>query len=219
MLEVWGRKNSNQVIHVMWTVGELNLDYKRHNVGGSFGGLKNEDYKKLNPNLYIPTIKDGNFVLWESYAIIRYLSKKYGYGSLWPKDICEAALADQWIEWFQETLMPKLFPIFWNKVRVSENDRDNNKIEEMVKNLNSIMEILEKQLDGKNYIIGDSFTMGDIPVGAGMFKYFELDITRPSFPNIEKWYSKLCQREAYKEHAMNKFGTNPNEWLEIEKKG
>ena len=72
----------------MWTVGELNLDYKRHNVGGSFGGLKNEDYKKLNPNLYIPTIKDGNFVLWESYAIIRYLSKKYGYGSLCPKDIC-----------------------------------------------------------------------------------------------------------------------------------
>ena len=45
MLEVWGRKNSNQVIHVMWTVGELNLDYKRHNVGGSFGGLKNEDIK------------------------------------------------------------------------------------------------------------------------------------------------------------------------------
>ena len=88
-----------------------------------------------------------------------------------------------------------------------------------IKNLNSIMEILEKQLDGKNYIIGDSFTMGDIPVGAGMFKYFELDITRPSFPNIEKWYNKLCQREAYIEHAMNKFGTNPNEWLEIEKKG
>ena len=116
----------------MWTVGELNLDYKRHNVGGSFGGLKNEDYKKLNPNLYIPTIKDGNFVLWESYAIIRYLSKKYGYGSLWPKDIYEAALADQWIEWFQEALMPKLFPIFWNKVRVHENNRDNNKIEEMI---------------------------------------------------------------------------------------
>ena len=48
--------------------------------------IKNEDYKKLNPNLYIPTIKDGNFVLWESYAIIRYLSKKYAKITKIPRD-------------------------------------------------------------------------------------------------------------------------------------
>jgi len=217
-LKLWGAGTA-RTLRPIWMAEELGLDYKLFPIGPRTGETRTEEFSLLNPKQKIPLMEDGDFVLWESYAIIRYLSKKYGYGSLWPKDICEAALADQWIEWFQETLMPKLFPIFWNKVRVSENDRDNNKIEEMVKNLNSIMEILEKQLDGKNYIIGDSFTMGDIPVGAGMFKYFELDITRPSFPNIEKWYNKLCQREAYKEHAMNKFGTNPNEWLEIEKKG
>ncbi len=66
MLEVWGRKNSNQVIHVMWTVGELNLDYKRHNVGGSFGGLKNEDYKKLNPtHPYVISVSNPRFELFK----------------------------------------------------------------------------------------------------------------------------------------------------------
>lgn len=219
MLQIWGRKNSNQVIHVMWTIGELKIEHIRYNVGGSFGGLQNDDYKNINPNMLIPTIKDGNFILWESYAIIRYLSKKYGYGSLWPEDIEQAALADQWIVWFQETLMPKLFLIFWNKVRIPENERDNEKIIKLVEDLKPTMEILENQLIDKNFILGDNFTMGDIPVGASMFKYFELDITRPSFPNIERWYKSLCNREAYKEHAMNKFGTNPEEWLEIEKDG
>ena len=50
MLEVWGRRISGNVIPVMWTVGELGLEYTRYNVGGGFSSLATDDYIALNPN-------------------------------------------------------------------------------------------------------------------------------------------------------------------------
>ena len=61
--------------------------------------------------------------------------------------------------------------------------------------------------------------MGDIPLGSMMFKYYRLDIERPTLPNLKAWYSRLCEREAYQRHAMNPFGKNTQEWIELEKAG
>ena len=58
MLEVWGRRISGNVIPVMWTIGALGLEYTRHLVGGCFGGLDTDEYRALNPNGRIPTIRD-----------------------------------------------------------------------------------------------------------------------------------------------------------------
>ena len=110
MLQIYGRKNSNQVIQLMWTVGELGLEHVRHNVGGSFGGLDSDEYGDLNPNRLVPTIVDDGFVLWESYAIIRYLCRQYGSGSLWPEDPRQVALADQWMEWTSSRFMGTFSP-------------------------------------------------------------------------------------------------------------
>ena len=75
MLDIWGRKNSSNVIPVMWVVGELGLEHQRHNIGGSFGGDDSEAFLQLNPNGLIPTISDHGFVLWESSARRYPLSK------------------------------------------------------------------------------------------------------------------------------------------------
>jgi glutathione S-transferase len=58
--------------------------------------------------------------------------------------------------------------------------------------------------------------MADIPLGAMMYKFFNLVIERPSLPNIEAWYARLCERPAYRTHAMIAFGSSPEEWLELE---
>jgi glutathione S-transferase len=52
-----------------------------------------------------------------------------------------------------------------------------------------------------------------------MYKFFNLDIERPSLPNIEAWYARLCERPAFQSHAMIAFGSSPQEWLELEKAG
>ncbi len=219
MLEIWGRRNSANVIPVMWTVGELGLEHVRHNIGGSFGGDETEEYLKLNPNQLIPTINDNGFIMWESIAITRYLSRQYGNGSLWPTDPQQAARADQWMDWYKSNIYPNLMPVFFNLVRTPREKRDMGKIRDGSAATIKQLRILEQHLGNQPYVAGDSFTMGDIPLGAIIYKFYNLDIERPDLPNIEAWYERLCDRPAYKTHAMIAFGSSPEEWLALEKAG
>jgi len=173
----------------------------------------------MNPNRLVPVIDDDGFILWESYVIIRYLCQQYGKGSLWPDDPQQLALSDQWMEWTNSLVMPTFFPVFWQLVRTEEDQRDLAKVAEMARATGELMQIAEKQLHGKKYIVGERLTMGDIPLGALMFKYFTLDIERPSLPNIEAWYARLQQHDAYQKHCMGAFGVSPEEWIALEKAG
>ena len=219
MLEIWGRRNSSNVIPVMWTVGELGLKHRRYNIGGSFGGDDSKEYYQLNPNRLIPTINDSGFVLWESMAITRYLCRQYGSGSLWPDDPQQVALADQWMDWYKSNITPNLMKVFLNLVRTPKSDQDPVIIEQSTAATINHLRVLEQHLQARSYILGDSFSMGDIPLGAIMYKFFNLDIERPLLPNVEAWYARLCERPAYQSHAMIAFGSSPEEWLELEKAG
>jgi len=219
MLDIWGRKNSSNVIPVMWAVGELGLEHHRHNIGGSFGGDDSDAFLQLNPNGLIPTISDHGFVLWESMAITRYLCRKYGMGTLCPDDPQQAALADQWMDWYKSILTPSLMPVFFNLVRTANSAQDRSVIERGTAATIRHLVVLEQHLQGRAYVLGESFSMGDIPLGAMMYKFFNLDIERPALPAIEAWYVRLCERPAYRQHAMIPFGSSPEEWLELEKAG
>ena len=219
MLEIWGRKNANQVIQVLWTLAELELDYQRHSIGTRNGDLETEEYKSLNPNSKIPTIRDNGFVMWESHAIIRYLARQYGLGTLYPDDPQKAAMSDQWMTWSTDSFMGTFFPVFWQLVRTEESERDYKKIAEMAKQSSEILQILEDHLVKNNFVAGEQFTYGDIPLGVLIHKYFVLDIERPSLPGIEAWYERLSIREPFQEHAMQPFGNSPSEFLELQAQG
>ncbi len=217
MLEVWGRRNSSNVIAVMWTVGELGIEHKRHNVGGTFGGTDAPEYRKMNPNGVVPTIVDDGMVLWESNAIVRYLASTYGQGTLWPSDPKQRALSDQWMEWAKATFYPVFMPSFWQSIRVPADQRDQAAIDKSVAGTGKILKMLDHHLMKNEFVAGDNLTMGDIPLGANLYRYFSLPIERPAFPNLEAWYGRLCQRPAYQQHAMVPFGNSLEEWLELER--
>jgi glutathione S-transferase len=219
MLEIWGRRNSSNVIPVMWAVAELGLEHVRHNIGGSFGGDDSEAFGQLNPNRLIPTINDNGFVLWESLAIVRYLSRQYGTGSLWPEDPQQAALSDQWMDWCKSNISPNVFQVFFNQVRREKQDQDVAKIHQGAEAAINHLRVLEKHLENRDYLLGDHLSVADIPLGAIMYKYFNLDIDRPDLPAIAAWYARLCERPAYQTHAMIAFGSSPQEWLELEQAG
>jgi len=63
-------------------------------------------------------------------------------------------------------------------------------------------EIVERYLEGQSYLAGDSFSIGDIPVGIWAYRWFNMPIDRPSMPNVEAWYARLCDRPPYQEHIM-----------------
>ena len=135
--------NANQVIQVLWTLSELGVKYKRHSIGTESGDLETEEYKSLNPNSKIPTIRDNGFVMWESHAVIRYLAKQYGHGNLYPEDPQKAAISDQWMTWSTDSFMGTFFPVFWQLVRTEENDRDYAKIAEMAQQSSEILKVLD----------------------------------------------------------------------------
>lgn len=217
MLELWGRKNSSNVMAVTWALDEVGQDYVRHNLGGSFGGLDTAEYGRLNPNRVVPTLVDNGEALWESNAIVRYLAAQYGRGTLMPGDAIQAARADQWMEWVKTTLYGVFQPVFFGLVRMPPEKRDQAQIDRNIPLSGKILGIVDQHLGSNQYMAGEAFSMGDIPLGTLMYRYFTMDIDRPALPNVQAWLGRMQEREAYQHNVMLPFGNSPEEWLALER--
>lgn len=206
MITVLGRRNSANVQKVMWTLGELDLPYQRNDVGGSFGYP--EDYP--SPNHVVPTMKDDDLVVWESGACVRHLARTYGAGSLWPEDPAQLALADMWMEWHRSDIAGSFFPLFQMLIRDMPSTPET--IAKLTANCGRIFGQLDTQLQGRDFICGDTLTMADIVNGAIAYRYMTLPIERPALPAMQAWYARLADRPAYRKHVMIEYGRNIDEW-------
>lgn len=206
MITVLGRRNSANVQKVMWTLGELDLPYQRNDVGGSFGYP--EDYP--SPNQVVPTMKDDDLVVWESGACVRHLARTYGAGSLWPEDPAQLALADMWMEWHRSDIAAAFFPLFQMLIRDMPSTPET--IARLTANCGRIFGQLDTQLQGRDFICGDTLSMADIVNGAIAYRYMTLPIERPALPAMQAWYARLTDRPAYRKHVMIEYGRNIDEW-------
>ncbi len=200
MLTIWGRKNSSNVQKVLWCCAELDVPYERIDAGLAFGKTDEPEYRAKNPNGLVPTIEDGDFVLWESNAILRYLAAKHG--KLYPQDLHAKADVDRWLDWQLGRLAPATGPAFFNLIRTPPDQRDQNAIDRSAKDSAAIMGILDRQLAGRRFIGGDAFTVADIANGVLTYRWKYLDIERPTLTNVNEWYYRLTQRPAYQEYVM-----------------
>ena len=219
MIEIWGRRNSSNVIPVLWAAAESKVEFCRHDVGGSFGGLDTPEYRALNPNGLVPTLVDDGFVVWESNVIIRYLAAKYCSDSLWDSDPVRRSLADRWLEWAKSTASPAIMGLFWALVRTETEARDAAKIARLTEATSKVWLFLDAHLADQPYLAGDRLTMGDLPLGSLAHRYFHMDVARPELPNVAAWYGRLCERPAYGEHCMIEFGSDLTEWNALERAG
>jgi glutathione S-transferase len=202
VLRIWGRSNSINVQKVLWCCGELGIDYERIDVGGPFGGNREPEYLRLNPNGLVPTISDGGFVLWESNAIVRYLAAKHGMGMLCPEDLAHRADADRWMDWQLGSLWANLRPAFIALVRTPPENRDPAQIASSIEKTSGTWAMLDAHLAARDYVTGPAFTMADIPLGVTAYRWFSLNIARPPMPNLEAWYERLCARSFYRANVM-----------------
>ena len=202
-LKIWGRKNSINVMKVLWACEELGLPFDRADVGGQFGGNKEPDYLAMNPNARVPTIEDKGLTLWESNVIVRYLAHTYGQPGLMPEDRRQRWIAEQWMDWQQTTLHPDITPLFWQLIRTPPEQQDAQKIETARQGCAAHFTILDDHLSRNDYVAGPVFTMGDIPLGCAVFRWFNFKIERPELPHLAAWYARLQEREGYRLHIMN----------------
>ena len=202
MLKIWGRRNSSNVRKVLWCAEEIGLPYESIEVGGAFGGTQSAEYRALNPNGLVPVIEDHGLPLWESNAIVRYLSARYALGTLYPVDVAERARSEQWMDWTSASFAVAFRDLFWGVVRTAPADREETRIVAALVRCGDVLTVADAALAQQPWLSGERFAMGDIPLGAFAYAWFEMPIQRPELPHLADWYARLQQRPAYRKGVM-----------------
>ncbi|KAF1026939.1 MAG: Glutathione S-transferase GstB [Pseudomonas sp.] len=203
MLKIWGRKNSSNVKKALWCAEELGLAYEAIDAGGAFGVVDTPEYRARNPNGRVPMIEDGDFVLWESNTIVRYLSAKHAQDSSWyPRDLQARANAEKWMDWTTSTLADPFKPLFWGVLRTPPEKQNWDTIHAARQACIEVLKTADQALATQPYLSGNEIGMGDIPLGSFIYAWFEMPIERPAMPHLEAWYQRLRQRPAYQKAVM-----------------
>ena len=198
-LRIWGRANSVNVQKVLWCCHELGIDYDRLDAGMQFGRTQDADYLAMNPNARVPTLVHGDFVLWESNSIMRYLVLAFAPGSpLYPSNPTVRGGLERWLDWSLSTLQPAERPVFWGLVRTPPDQRDMAALQQAADAVATLWQILDTHLAGRNFAEGEQFTLADITLGAYARRWFGVEgVRKPPLPHLERWYTGLAQRSGF----------------------
>jgi glutathione S-transferase len=207
MLKIWGRATSSNVQKVTWLLDEIGLAHERIDIGGPFGGNREASYRALNPNGLVPTLQDGDFTLWESNAICRYLANRESAHTLYPTDFQARADVERWMDWSTSMLGPALHAAFWGLIRTAPADRDLPAIRASAVKTGEALSIVDAQLADRPWVCGDRFTLADIALGIHSYRFLNLpwplaDATPVVLPNLLRWYARLGERPAYRRVVM-----------------
>ena len=208
MITVYGRATSSNVQLVMWGIAELGLAHERLDYGHVHGGTDTAAFRAMNPRGLVPVLRDGDVVVWESCAILRYLASQYGDGgAFWPRDAGARARVDMWAEWGKNELSQAFtVPIFWPRVRTAATERDEAALATAIGRFETHLELLESRLAGRNYVCGDDLSVADIVIGHLLYRWFDIDVPRRPRANVEAYYARLCARPAFRECVMDDYG-------------
>ncbi len=187
MLHLWGRLSSINVRKVVLCAQVLDIDLPRTDAGLAYGVVNTPDYRANNPNGLVPLLRDGDFTLWESNAIVRYLCAREG--NLYPSDLHQRFNAERWMDWQQTTLNPAGSPGFKQWIRTAPEQRDAQVIAQSVAATEPLFAMLDEHLSHQAFMAGDALTMADIPIACEVHRWWGLPQPRPAWPHLERWYA------------------------------
>ena len=117
-------------------------------------------------------------------------------------ELRERAQVSQWMDWYLTTMHAPLSNVFRTLIRTPEADRDMAAVEKAAEATNRLWLMLEAHLDGRQFVLGDTISIGDIPVGCAVYRWFNMDVERPDLPNVTAWFERLQARQPYQDHVM-----------------
>lgn len=200
MLTIYGRSNSSNVRKVLWLLAEIGLDYERLDYGRGFAPCNTPEYLAMNPNGLVPTLKDGDFILWESNAILRYLAVKCGRKDLYPEGLRERAAVEQWLDWQLTVALPGVNQLFQGLVIKVPELGTPQALESAHGRANSAMRILDAQIaKTAAYVTGPDLTIADTALGMYVHRWYALDIERPELKALAAYYGRLQQRKPFQD--------------------
>jgi glutathione S-transferase len=177
----------------------LNIEYIEKDLMA--GEMKRLDYAAINPNMKAPTLVDGQFVLWESSAIMAYLSAKAG-ADLWPLDNVAGQIEIlRWLSWNDQHWAPAVAPFYFEHVvkptfQIGLPDRD--ALPSKAAAVQSCAAVLDNHLTGRRYVALNRLTVADFQLAsmAAYWRVSEMPLDR--YPNIVKWLETLMDLPAWR---------------------
>lgn len=204
MLRILGKASSINVRKVLWTCAELQIPFEREDWGSGFRSTQTAEFLALNPCAMVPVIQDGDFTLWESNTIIRYLAARYDGAQLYPVEPMARARVDQWIDWQASELNRSWSYPLMSLVRQSQDYQDSAALANGIEQWSQNMAILDRQLASTGaYVSGNEFSLADIPIGLSVNRWFETPLEHPHLPAVSAYYDRLNQREGYRLYGRN----------------
>ena len=191
-LQIYGIAQS-RTFRTLWLALELGLDYEQIELGFGEDGVRSPSFLAINPNGKVPTIKDGDFVLWESMAINLYLAKKYGRG-LYPSDLEGEAKSWQWSFWTVTEIDQPIIAWASNSFVLPAEKRDAAKAADALAQLQRPLGVLDQTLAASPYLLGAGFTVADLNLASAMFRALKMDLG--ALPNVKAWLDRCYARPA-----------------------
>ena len=199
MFTIYGRANSSNVRKVLWLCEEIDQsDYERLDYGSGYTPCSSPEYMELNPNLVVPTLVDGDLVLWESNTILRSLATKHGPEDIYPMELASRAKVDMWLDWQLTTALGSIKHLFQGLHMKAESFTDPAGLEKAHTQATGAMGILDTHLaGGSTFIVADNLTIADCSLGMFVHRWFALPIEREEFTALAAYYERLKEREAF----------------------
>jgi glutathione S-transferase len=195
MLRVLGRATSGNVQKVLFYLEETGTPYAREDYGRQFNNTGG-DYLKLNPNGKVPTVVDGDTVIWESHTILRYLASKGGKTDLYPTDAAARTQVERWMDWLLASVNYQYVQVFKDSKK-AENERAPTFAAD-AKELGAQLAILDQAIAGKAFVAGNSLTLADIALGPVLHRCLDFPIELPALTNLRAWRDKLKEKASFK---------------------
>jgi glutathione S-transferase len=196
MLRVLGRATSGNVQKVIWLLEEIGLPYKREDYGRQFNNTGDAAYLKLNPNGKVPTLVDGDTVIWESNSILRYVCNKQGGHALYPSDPAARSQVERWMDWQLASLNNPYLGIF-KEAKKPAAERAASWATD-AKELKTQLDILEAGMDGKPWLAGPAISLADVCLGPIVHRCLDFPVDLPGLAGLRAWREKRVARPAFK---------------------
>jgi glutathione S-transferase len=195
---------SPNVRRVRLTAAVLGLALEEKKLDFAKGEHKNPEYLALNPNGAVPTLVDGDFVLTESRAIMQYLASKKPESGLLPRDEAGRADVTRWQFWDASHFSPQMGTLGFEKVvkaMMGLGEPDVGKVQDALTNFRRFAAVLNKRLEGKQYIVGNALTIADLTLASSLMYAKQVDLPLAEFPNVQAWFSRISDLDGWKKSS------------------
>ena len=194
MIRLLGRQTSGNVQKIIFCLEELGLRYSREDYGRQFGNTLTDTYRKLNPTAKVPTLIDGDLVIWESHTILRYLAAVHGQ-TLTGATPAERTLVERWMDWLLGALNTPYVAVF-KDVKKTPAERAPDFAAQSA-DLVAQLKILDGHIAGRIWFALDRLTIADMALGSIVKRCLEFPIERPALAELSRWQSAIDARPAF----------------------